>query len=61
MSKSEKYRLLLEQVRSLVAGESDPVANLANAAAAIHGTFAFWWTGFYLVKDDLLVLGLGDG
>lgn len=61
MSKSEKYRLLLEQVRSLVAGESDPVANLANAAAAIHGTFAFWWTGFYLVKDGLLVLGPFQG
>ena len=41
MNKAERYALLLKQVRSLVEGESDPVANLANAASAIHEAFGF--------------------
>ena len=61
MSKSERYALLLKQVRSLVEGESDPVANLANAASAIHEAFGFWWTGFYLVRGKELVLGPFQG
>lgn len=61
MSKSEQYTLLLKQLRSLVEGESDPVANLANAASAIHEFFGFWWTGFYLVRDRELVLGPFQG
>ena len=61
MSKSERYALLLKQVRSLVEGESDPVANLANAASAIHEAFGFWWTGIYLVRGKELVLGPFQG
>ena len=61
MNKSERYDLLLKQVGSLVAGESDTTANLANAAAAIHEAFGFWWTGFYLVKGEELVLGPFQG
>ncbi len=61
MNKSERYALLLKQVGSLVAGESDTTANLANATAAIHEAFGFWWTGFYLVKDEELVLGPFQG
>ncbi|MDO5000059.1 MAG: GAF domain-containing protein [Bacteroidales bacterium] len=61
MNKSERYALLLKQVGSLVAGESDTTANLANAAAAIHEAFGFWWTGFYLVKGEDLVLGPFQG
>ena len=61
MNKSERYALLLKQVGSLVAGESDTTANLANAAAAIHEAFGFWWTGFYLVKGEELVLGPFQG
>lgn len=61
MSKSAQYALLLKQLRSLVEGESDPVANLANAASAIHEMFGFWWTGFYLVRDKELVLGPFQG
>lgn len=61
MNKSERYALLLKQVGSLVAGESDATANLANAAAAIHEAFGFWWTGFYLVKGEELVLGPFQG
>ena len=61
MNKADRYALLLKQVRSLVEGESDPVANLANAASAIHEAFGFWWTGFYLVRDKMLVLGPFQG
>ena len=61
MNKSERYALLLKQVGSLVAGESDTTANLDNAAAAIHEAFGFWWTGFYLVKGEELVLGPFQG
>lgn len=61
MSKIERYDLLLKQIRSLIEGESDVTANLANAASAIHGAFGFWWTGFYLVRDRELVLGPFQG
>ncbi len=61
MTKSERYTLLQKQVESLVAGESDRTANLANAASAIHEAFGFWWTGFYLVKENQLVLGPFQG
>jgi len=56
--KQEKYRLLLEQVKSLIGGETDQVAVMANVAAAIHETMGFFWTGFYRVnagKDELLL------
>ena len=61
MSKSERYSLLRRQIESLIAGESDATADLANAAALIHTEFGFWWTGFYLVKGDQLVLGPFQG
>ena len=61
MVKIEKYKLLLEQIRSLVEGETDVVAVMANIAAAIHLEMGFWWTGFYRVKDDELVLGPFQG
>ena len=47
--KEEKYRLLTEQIRSLIEGERDMVAVMANVAAAIHETMGFFWTGFYRV------------
>lgn len=49
MSKQETYQALLPQIESLVAGETDEIANMANVAAALHETFSFWWTGFYRV------------
>ena len=49
MEKSEKYRLLERQVASLLEGESDLIAKMANVAAVLHETFGFWWTGFYRV------------
>lgn len=60
-SKEEKYRNLIPQIEALVDGESNLTANLANAAAAIRQTFGFFWVGFYLVKDGMLVLGPFQG
>ena len=59
--KSEKYALLYKQIEALVAGESDTIANMANVAAMIHHTFGFWWTGFYRVVGEELVLGPFQG
>lgn len=49
--KEATYQSLIPQIQSLVAGETDLIANMANVAAVLHSTFHFWWTGFYLVKD----------
>ena len=59
--KEEKYALLLKQVAALIEGESDIIANMANVAAMIHSTFGFWWTGFYRVAGEELVLGPFQG
>lgn len=61
MSKAEQYALLYVQLKSLLEGETDRTANLANAAALIHETFGFWWTGFYLVRGRELLLGPFQG
>lgn len=59
--KEQKYELLYRQAREIVAGEEDVVANMANLAAMIHHTFGFWWTGFYRVVGEELVLGPFQG
>ena len=61
MDKQEDYKLLLSQVKAMVKDESDPVANMANVAALIQEAFRFWWTGFYRVIDNQLVLGPFQG
>lgn len=61
MTKENRYDELYRQIRSILEGETDPVANMANTAALIHETFGFWWTGFYIVKDNQLVLGPFQG
>jgi GAF domain-containing protein len=61
MTKENKYDELYRQIRSILEGETDPVANMANTAALIHETFGFWWTGFYIVRDNQLVLGPFQG
>lgn len=61
MTKQEKYQTLLPQVESLVAGETDMIANMANVAAALHEAFGFWWTGVYRVDGQQLVLGPFQG
>ena len=50
--KRARYEEVLPQIRSLVEGESDMIANMANIAAVLHNTFHFWWTGFYIVRDN---------
>ena len=59
--KKTKYDTLLPQLQSLLAGEQDIIANLANVAAALKLTMDFYWVGFYLVKEDQLVLGPFQG
>ena len=61
MEKTEKYRLLERQVAALLEGETDVIAKMANVAAVLHETFGFWWTGFYRVAGDGLVLGPFQG
>jgi GAF domain-containing protein len=60
-NKEEQYRSLLTQISGLLEGESDLIANLANIAAALKEQFNWWWVGFYLVKEDELVLGPFQG
>ena len=59
--KEEKYKLLTEQIRSLIAGEEDDVAVMANVCAVIHESMGFWWTGFYRVVNNELLLGPFQG
>ena len=61
MTKDEKYRLLTEQVKSLIAGETDAVAVMANVCSVIHESLGFFWTGFYRVLGDELLLGPFQG
>lgn len=59
--KAERYKILIPQIESLVQGETDVVANLSNTVAALRQTMGFFWVGFYLVKEDQLVLGPFQG
>ena len=61
MDKNATYQLLAKQVESLIEGENNPVGQLANAVAILHETMGWWWTGFYMVKDDTLQLGVFQG
>ena len=61
MDKQETYKLLLARVKAMVKDETDPVANMANVAALIQEAFRLWWTGFYRVIDNQLVLGPFQG
>jgi len=59
--KEEQYKSLIPQIEALLYGETDLVANLANVAAALKEQFKWFWVGFYLVKDNELVLGPFQG
>ena len=61
MSKAKIYQELYRRIESVVSGETDQIANMANTVALIHEAFGFWWTGFYIVKDGMLVLGPFQG
>jgi L-methionine (R)-S-oxide reductase len=60
-TKEDQYRNLLPQVKGLLEGETDLVANLANVCAALKEQFTWLWVGFYLVKNDELVVGPFQG
>ena len=57
----KQYELLTQQIKALIDGETDPIAVMANVCAAIHEAMGFWWTGFYRVINDELVLGPFQG
>ena len=61
MKKKEKYEMMLPQLKALTDGVNNNTGALANAAALIHETMGFFWTGFYLVKDNILHLGPFQG
>ena len=61
MNKEEKYKLLTAQIGSLIVGETDSVAMMANVCAAIQETMGFFWTGFYRVVNNELLLGPFQG
>ncbi len=60
-SKAEQYEALIPQLKGLLEGETDLIANLANITAALKEQFGWFWVGFYLVKNDQLVLGPFQG
>lgn len=60
-TKAEKYQAILPQVEALISTETDAYANLANVAAVLKEAFGFFWVGFYLVKEEQLVLGPFQG
>lgn len=61
LSREEKYKELLPQLKALIDGEEDTIANYANISAALKQTFNFFWIGFYIVKKGQLVLGPFQG
>jgi L-methionine (R)-S-oxide reductase len=60
-SKEEEYQSLLPQIKGLLTGETDLVANMANVAAALKEQFQWFWVGFYVVKNNELVLAPFQG
>ena len=60
-SKEEKYQELIPQLKALITGEEDLIANLANLSAGLKEAFDFLWVGFYLIKNNELVLGPFQG
>ena len=60
-TKREKYEALIPQIKALLDEESDLIANLANVTAALKYAMDFFWVGFYLVKNDELILGPFQG
>ena len=59
--KAQKYQMLVSQIASLIEGETDQIAVMSNVAAAIHQEMKFWWTGFYRVVGNELLLGPFQG
>jgi len=61
LPKANKYEELIPQIKALIGPETDMTANLANITAALHQTFGWWWVGFYMIKDNELVLAPFQG
>ena len=59
--KADAYRSLIPQIQALISGETDDIANMGNIAAALKEQFGWFWVGFYLIKNDELVLGPFQG
>ena len=59
ISKEATYQSLIPQIQSLIEGETDLIANMANIVAVLHDTFHFWWTGFYLVRGNETIKPIG--
>ncbi|MDE5678368.1 GAF domain-containing protein [Phocaeicola sp.] len=60
-NKAERYRLFLPQFENLISGEKEEISVLANTASALREAFGFFWVGFYLVKNEQLILGPFQG
>lgn len=60
-TRAEQYQSLIPQIKGLLEGEDDKIANMANVSAALKEQFGFFWVGFYLVKNEELVLGPFQG
>ncbi|MNL04449.1 Free methionine-R-sulfoxide reductase [compost metagenome] len=61
VDKEIQYQSLIPQITALISGEEDQIANMANIAAALKEQFGWLWVGFYLVKNNELVLGPFQG
>ncbi len=61
MGKQEQYELVIKQAEALFSDESNTLANMSNLCSLLHHNFGFWWTGFYMIQDDQLVLGPFQG
>ncbi len=61
LSKTQIYEALVPQIKALINGETDTIANISNIVAALKQTFGFFWVGVYFVKDNELVLGPFQG
>ena len=61
VDKSERYKEIIPQIKALISDETDSVANMANIAAVLKEAFNFFWVGFYVVKEDELILGPFQG
>ncbi len=59
--KTAQYESLIPQIKALIEGEPNQVANLANISAALKEQFGWWWVGFYMIIEDELVLGPFQG
>lgn len=60
-TKEEKYISMIPQIKSIIQNETDSVANMANICSVLKYTFNFFWVGFYIVKNNQLVLGPFQG